>query len=269
MKRQSVTHREILSRQGIRVPVTNRIARACPLLDWGLDYGPTPGANALMLNDFVPWPATKLDEFRISGDKLEVRGEAPASIYLVNASIEQHNKMFGAVYGDEHIAEREQARSLLVELNRRREVVYTPEVAHLAFESMVRNFLDLVEEGVRRMIRVTRKGIRRESLAEYDLLPLEDGSPAWVFPISFDMVSPSGFWQAKFIPRFDAKLENGLISNELKSGLAFSSSTDGAITAASPGHDEKPQQFPIPGLLSEEELKLSYAHAPMKDDIRI
>ena len=54
LKRQSVTHRRILSRQGIRVPVTNRIARACPLLDWGLDYGSTPAANTLMLNDFVP-----------------------------------------------------------------------------------------------------------------------------------------------------------------------------------------------------------------------
>ena len=269
LKRQSVTHREILSRQGVRVPVTNRIARASPLLDWGLDYGSTPGANTLMLNDFAPWPATKLDEFRISGDKLEVRGKAPASIYLVNASIEQHNKMFGAIYGDEHIAEREQARSLLIELNRRHDVLYTPEVAHHAFESMVRNFLDLIEEGVRRMLRVTRKGIRRESLAEYALLPREDGSPAWVFPNSFDMVSPSGFWQAKFIPRFDAKLENGLISNALKSGLAFSSSTDGGSAAASPDRDDRLQQFPIPGLLSEEEIKLSYAHAPMKDDTRI
>ena len=71
LKRQSATHREILSRQGIRVPITNRIARACPLLEWGLDYGPIPGSNTLMLNDFIPWPAAKLEEFRIIGDKLE------------------------------------------------------------------------------------------------------------------------------------------------------------------------------------------------------
>ena len=74
LKRQSVTHREILSLQGIRVPITNRIARACPILDWGLDYGSSPDANTLMINDFTPWLATKLDEFRISRDKLETRG---------------------------------------------------------------------------------------------------------------------------------------------------------------------------------------------------
>ena len=119
------------------------------------------------------------------------------------------------------------------------------------------------------MLRVTRKGIRRESLAEYALLPREDGSPAWIPPNSFDAVSPSGFWQAKFTPRIDAKLENGLVSNAMKSGLAFSSSTAGETPTPSFEQDGKPQKFPIPGLLSEEEIKLSYAHAPMMDDVRI
>ena len=50
-------------------------------------------------------------------------------------------------------------------------------------------------------------------------------------------------------------------------GSLFSSSTAGEIPALE--HDDKPQQFPIPGLLSEEEIKLSYAHAPMKDEVRI
>ena len=265
-KRQSVTHREILSRNGVRVPITNRIARACPTLDWGLEYGSTPGASTLMLNDFVPWPATKLDEFRISGNKLETRGKAPASIYLANASIERHNRMFGSVYGEEQIAEREQARALLVELHRRHEVLYTPEVSHLAFEAMVRNFIDLVEEGVRRMLRVTRKGFRRESLSEYDLLPRGDGSPAWISPNGFDVVSTSGFWQAEIIPRFDAKLEDGLVSNALKGGLVFPSSAVGETMSAPLGGEEKQVQFPNPGLLIEEEVKLSYTHAPIKDD---
>ena len=55
--------------------------------------------------------------------------------------------------------------------------MYTPEVVHMAFEAMVRNFIDLVEEGIRRMLMVDRKGIIRESLAEYALLPRECGSP--------------------------------------------------------------------------------------------
>ena len=148
------------------------------------------------------WPTT------LRTGHLEIRGLMPSSAkrpregiqpcYLANSSIEQHNRMFGAVYGEEHVAEFEQARSFLVELNRRREVLYTPEVAHLAFEATVRNFIDLIEEGIRRMSRVTRKGIRRESLAEYALRPRDDGPPAWVCPNSFNVVSTSGFWQEKF-----------------------------------------------------------------------
>ena len=146
LTRQSVAHREILSRQGIRLPLTNRIANACPILDWGLDYGSTPSAGALMLRDFIPGPATTLGEFRISGDKQEPRGKPPASIYLEHASKEQHNRFCGSVYGAEHIPERENARALLLEQDRRHDVLYTPDVIRMDFAAMVHNFIDLLGE---------------------------------------------------------------------------------------------------------------------------
>ena len=92
LRRQSSTHKELLVRNGIRVPLTNRIAKACPLGDWGIEYGATANPGTLVLNDFVPWPSTKLDEFRLVGDKPEVRGKQPAGIYLVNAAMEPRNK---------------------------------------------------------------------------------------------------------------------------------------------------------------------------------
>lgn len=139
----------------------------------------------------------------------------------------------------------------------------------MALEAMVRNFIDLADEGIRRLLRVTRKGIRRESLAEYALLPRDAGSPAWISPNSFDVQSDTGFRRAKFIPRFDAKFENGIISNSLKGGLSFSSSAEGEISHPASGTGEMPAQFPIPGLLIEEEVKTSYNHAPTNDDKRI
>ena len=68
---------------------------------------------------------------------------------------------------------------------------------------------------------------------------------------------------------FDAKFENGLISNALKSGLSFSPSTAGEAVASLHGVGDKPVQFPIPCLMSEEEVKLSFAHAPVKEGARI
>ena len=116
---------------------------------------------------------------------------------------------------------------------------------------MVRNCTDLVEEGVRRLTRVARKGVRRESLSEYSAIPREDGSPAGAFHISFDMMGEAGFSLSEFIPRFDAKYENGLVSNAMWSGLSFSSSTAGQASRLSTGIGEV-GIFPIPGLLTEE-----------------
>ena len=193
-----------------------------------------------------------LSKSRPSIQSEEPRGKPPASIYLVNAAVEQHNRFFGAVYGAEHIPERETAMALLLELNRRHEVLYTPEVIHMAFEAMARNFIDLVEEGIRRTLRVTRRGIRRESLSEYALLPIDDGSPARVFPNSFDMQYDIGFWRSKFTPRFDAKFENGLINNALKSGLSPPSSTTGESSQIATGMGGQHSHLPIPGLSSED-----------------
>lgn len=41
----------------------------------------------------------------------------------------------------------------------------------MAFGERVRNYIDLVDEGAMRILRVTRKGTRRKSLSEYALLP--------------------------------------------------------------------------------------------------
>ena len=53
------------------------------------------------------------------------------------------------------------------------------------FEAMVRNFSDLVEEGMRRTIRVARKVISRDALTGYALFPREGGTTARVSPPDF------------------------------------------------------------------------------------
>ena len=181
----------------------------------------------------------------------------------------KHNRLFGAIYGDEHIAERENARALLIELNRRREVLYTPEVIHMDFESMVRNFIDLAEDGIRRILRATRKGIRRESLSEYALLPRDDGSPAWVCPNSFDMLSDTGFWQAEFILRFGSKFEYGLINSALKTVMSPPPSTAGETVQTAPR--VRGWIFAVPDSRPSElrRNETSPTHAPIKDDTRI
>ena len=123
VRRHPITRREILARKGIRVPITNRIAKARPPLDLGLEYGASPDNNILMLNDFAPWPAAKLDDFRLAGGTLVARGNPSAIIYFADASIDKNNRIFGAAYGDGNIPGRERARVLLTEPYRRCDVL--------------------------------------------------------------------------------------------------------------------------------------------------
>ena len=84
--RRKPPHRELGTRKGIRVHLTNRIADDGPSLDWGVDYGSVPDLGALVLNDFTHWADTKLGDRRISGKKAGPKENRPVGIYHTNAS---------------------------------------------------------------------------------------------------------------------------------------------------------------------------------------
>ena len=67
----------------------NVISKAPPQRIWGIEYGSTPVMGTLMMNDFFPRHATMLGEIRISGEKPEIKGATPSTIYLVIASVGQ------------------------------------------------------------------------------------------------------------------------------------------------------------------------------------
>ena len=155
-----------------------------------------------------------------------------------------------------------------MEPRRRSEILYANEAARVDFEEMVMDFTDLAEEGLRRILCADREGIRRESSADYALLPREGWAPAWVSPNSLGELSETGFWQSKFIRRFDATFKSGLISRSMKSGMSFPPSTYGKAARLSTGIVGV-GQYPTPGMLGEENIKSRYSHAHMEDGRRI
>ena len=42
-----------------------------------ISYGSTPVSGTVVLNDFAPWRAAQLGEYRISCDKPGINGETP------------------------------------------------------------------------------------------------------------------------------------------------------------------------------------------------
>ena len=166
----------------------------------------------MVLSDFISWHGSKIGEFLVSGGKTSSKWIRPSRNYSANASTVRRSRFFGS--------------ELLMELNRRRVILYAREVIHMAFGDIVRNSNAMDEEGVRWARRVARKCIRGEALADYALMQ-RGGSPSWGFPNSCDVQSGAGFWRAKFAPRFNSEFENGMISNASGAGMSFSRSTSG------------------------------------------
>ena len=81
--------------------------------------------------------------------KPQKQGVPPCSISCVGSAMEGRNRLLGAIYGEGRIAEWHATRRILIGLNRTPAVMYTRDVLHTGFDSMVRNYADLAEYGVR------------------------------------------------------------------------------------------------------------------------
>lgn len=92
LRRQPPSHSASFDRKGIRAPITNRITKARPALDWGFEYGSVPGNGALVLNDAAPLRETKLEDL-LTSNKDGDKGNHPASIYPEQASMRQRNNI--------------------------------------------------------------------------------------------------------------------------------------------------------------------------------
>ena len=179
-------------------PPTNRIAKAACAAGWGFDRGSKAAPGKFGLNDFSHWKGAMLEDCRVAcGGRPKPMGHRP------EASIWSEMRWNSATlssgrYTEGGAAKREAAMLILSELNRKREALYTPEVLRVDFESMVRHYAYLEEAGVRRILRVTTRGIRREGLSGHALLPRAGESPAWVSPIALDMRAENGARKGKF-----------------------------------------------------------------------
>ena len=94
-----------------------------------------------------------------------------------------------------------------------------------------------VEGGVRRIPHVGKKGITREGLEELAWIPGPFAEPARGYADTFKAEAETGFWKARARPRFDKRVETGMIKAVLEDGLA--ALTSGGETTA-PGVAEDP-----------------------------
>ena len=99
----------------------------------------------------------------------------------------QQRRLYGAVYGEERIRERLLASQYLAQLQYSYEPLFTPSVLGQARNEIPPSHHGHVEEGVRRILQVGKKGIAREGLPELAVMPGPSGATAWSYPGTFNM----------------------------------------------------------------------------------
>ena len=73
---------------------------------WGSEVPNGAPESSLLARDFAPWGMGSFGDYVRKDDKIEARGKPPAVMNIISRAIKQKVKLFGAVYGEEHVAER-------------------------------------------------------------------------------------------------------------------------------------------------------------------
>ena len=166
LKRQASVMKESMYRKGIRVPLTNRIVQGLSEACWGSEVpGGSPEGN-LLVTDFLPWDLNSFEDYVRKDDKIEVRNKPPITMNAISRAIKQQIKIFGAVYGEEHAAERSEALSFLEDLHESYEEFFSPTFLMAVWDEMMYEYTMVMMEGIRRLLQSLPKGARRDKLKE-------------------------------------------------------------------------------------------------------
>ena len=134
---------------------------------------------------------------------------------MIARAAKQQIKIFGAIYGEEHIEERTDALAFLEGIRESYEEFFSPSFLMAVWGEMTFEYIMVVTEGIRRMLQALPKGARRDKLKERALTPRPDGATVWKFPVTFKMTNALGFWKSRIVPRLGRKVERDMLQDAI------------------------------------------------------
>ena len=200
---------------GIRAPINNRIVKGTDALDWGCPSTKYADDSCLFLGDFFPWGEDNFCDYRPIGNKSETRPKEPATVNMFGKCAPGHPRYFDAVYGGEQLEPRLEAIGALANTHEDRPEVPPIDFVGDVWNRMHHDFTDACLEGIRRIVRISPPGSKRDKIAKFSWIPRADGTPLWQFPDTFTIDSENGFWQSIIIHELGRKMESQMIANAL------------------------------------------------------
>ena len=193
------------------VLITNRIALAVSGLWWGGEESYT-----LLASDCQTARADQVETWSPPTEhKMEGRSKAPASFLTWLRYAENHTRVFGAVYGVEHMQERYEFLKALQEAHEEDEHAYPTTYCIKLFEELNAVWCEQVRESRRTLCaRLGTENPRMEDLKLLALAPSSGGALNFRFPRVWDLNDPAGYFQQVIVPRQERAL-NRLLHRQL------------------------------------------------------
>ena len=193
------------------VLITNRLAMAVSGLWWGGDETFT-----LLASDCQTARADQIELWSPPTEhKIEGRSKPPASFLTWLRYAENHTRVFGAVYGMEHMSERLAFLKALQEAHEEDEHAYPTTYCIKLFEELNAVWVEQVREARRTLCaKLGTENPRMEDLKLIALAPGPEGFPNFRFPRVWDLKDPAGYFQQVVVPRQERAL-NRLLHRQL------------------------------------------------------
>ena len=229
------------------VLITNRLALAVSGLCWGGDE-----TFALLASDCQTARADQIELWSPPTEhKIEGRSKPPASFLTWLRYAENHTRVFGAVYGIEHMSERLAFLKALREAHEEDEHAYPTTYCIKLFEELNAVWVEQVREARRTLFaKLGTENPRMEDLKLIALAPGPEGFPNFRFPRVWDLKDIAGYFQQVVVPRQERALTRLLhrqlhdaITKEKRDGDRKTAGTEGetprdkAGAATPPGSD--------------------------------
>ena len=183
--RQSLTGRDTMWGQGLRVPFGDRICHGAASLSWGEVDDSSVGEEVVLLSDCYPVSQDVYDVFAVNRGKYDPRGEHPVSLGLFLRCAKQHIMIWRTFFGSERRVGRVAAMGALGKLHEAHPDLFIIPAIVSAWAEMTCRYVTDVKECTRKMVRMLPETVREGEFRRKSLSPMSDGRSRWGYPTTF------------------------------------------------------------------------------------
>ena len=176
LRRQARSERDRLWHDKLRIPITNRMAKAAASGLFGNVASGGTDEITVTLGDCIAMDASRYRAHRWDGEKIEPANKEPQTMACFVGAVKQQIKLYCLLFGEEHKRERKKALKHLIWLHDQKPELFTVAFLVESWNRICYEYTEAVREGVRVILRALPEGCTRDAFTAYALSPYRNST---------------------------------------------------------------------------------------------